>query len=82
MVVNQNALSQLVVYPNPTTGILNLQTPLNVDVNSVALFDILRKKVNADFNNSIVNMSALSQGIYLLKVETLDGTLTQQIFKQ
>ncbi len=75
-------LSQVAVYPNPTTGILNLQTPSSVDVNSVSLFDVLGKKVNADYGNGTINMTSLSQGIYLLKVETSAGTLTQKIVKQ
>ncbi len=75
-------LSQVAVYPNPTTGILNVQTPSSVDVNSVALFDVLGKKVNADYGNGTINMTSLSQGIYLLKVETSVGTLTQKIVKQ
>lgn len=80
--VNNNMLSQVSVYPNPTTGILNVQTPSNVDVTSVALFDILGKQVSADFSDSTINMSSLSQGVYLLKVETSAGTLTQKIVKQ
>lgn len=80
--VNNNALSQVAVYPNPTTGVLNLQTPSNVDVNSVAIYDILGKRVNADYSNGTINMSALSTGVYLLKAETSAGTFTQKIVKQ
>jgi hypothetical protein len=80
--VNSNALSQVAVYPNPTSDVLNIQTPANVDVTSVVLFDILGKKVNADYNNSAINMTSLSQGVYILKVETSAGTLTQKVVKQ
>ena len=80
--VNNNVLAQVGVYPNPTTGILNIQTPSNVTVDSVAVFDILGKKVNADYSNNAIDMTSLSQGIYLLKVETSAGVLTQKIVKQ
>ena len=80
--VNQNALSQVSIFPNPTSDILNLKTPSNVEVNSVALFDILGKRVNINYSNETINMSALSQGIYILKVETSAGSLTQKIVKQ
>lgn len=72
--VNSNTLSQVSVYPNPTSGILNLKTPSSVEVTSVALYDILGKQVSADYSNDTINMSALSQGVYLLKVETSAGT--------
>ncbi len=80
--VNSHILSQVSVYPNPTSGILNLKTPSSVEVTSVALYDILGKQVSADYSNDTINMSALSQGVYLLKVETSAGTLTQKIVKQ
>ncbi len=80
--INSQVLSQVGVYPNPTTGILNIQTPSNVTVDSVAVFDILGKKVNADYSNNAIDMTSLSQGIYLLKVETSAGVLTQKIVKQ
>ena len=78
----QNVAEMVSVFPNPTTGILNLKTPSNVDVTSVSLFDLLGKKVSSDYSNGVINMSSLSQGVYLLKAETSAGTLTQKIVKQ
>lgn len=80
--VDDNMLSQVSVYPNPTSNVLNLQTPANVEINSVGLYDILGKQVNARLNNGTINVSALSQGVYLLKVVTSAGTLTKKIVKQ
>lgn len=80
--VDQNLAGMVSVYPNPTSDVLNIQTPSSVDVTSVVLFDILGKKVNADYNNSAINMTSLSQGVYILKVETSAGTLTQKVVKQ
>lgn len=80
--VNDNVMSSVSVYPNPTSDILNIKTPSNIEVNSVALFDVLGKQVMADYSNGTINMSALSQGVYLLKVETSAGTLTQKVVKQ
>lgn len=80
--VDDNILSGISVYPNPTTDVLNIQTPANVEVQSVALFDILGKSVDAKFANGVVNTAALSKGIYLLQVKTNQGVLTQKIVKQ
>ncbi len=80
--VNENLLSQISVFPNPTSGILNLKMPASVEVISTTMFDILGKKVNVAYSNGTINTSSLSQGVYLLKVETSAGTLTQKVVKQ
>lgn len=80
--VNDNSIAGVSIYPNPTSDVLYLKMPSNIEVNSVALFDLLGKKVNVDYSNESINMAALSQGVYLLKVETSAGNLTQKIVKQ
>ncbi len=76
-------LSELVsIYPNPTSTILNLKVPSSVEVTNVSMFDVLGKKVNVSFSNNIVDTANLSAGIYMLKVETTAGSLTQKIVKQ
>lgn len=80
--VENNILTNTFIYPNPTTDILNIQTPSNVTVQSVAMFDLLGKKVNVSFVNGTIKTSALAKGVYLLQVNTDQGTLTQKIVKQ
>lgn len=80
--VESNLLSKVSVYPNPTSEILNLKVPSNVEVTQVTVFDLLGKDTGVSYNNGVVNTSGLSQGVYLLKVETSAGTLTQKIVKQ
>src|SRR5690606_15134407 len=50
-----NVLAGVSIYPNPSTDVLNISAPANVDVESVTLYDVLGKSVNADFNNGTVN---------------------------
>ena len=79
--IGSNLLSQISVYPNPTSSILNLKIPSSVEVNQVSLFDLLGKKTEVTYNNGVINISSLSQGVYLLKVDTSAGTLTQKVVK-
>ncbi|HZW78545.1 MAG TPA: T9SS type A sorting domain-containing protein [Flavobacteriaceae bacterium] len=76
-----NVLAGVSIYPNPSTDVLNISAPANVDVESVTLYDVLGKSVNADFNNGTVNISALANGIYVLQVKTSEGILTQKVVK-
>ncbi|MAO10399.1 MAG: hypothetical protein CMC07_05825 [Flavobacteriaceae bacterium] len=79
--VNDNALSQVSIYPNPSSGILNIETPASVEVNSVAVYDVLGKKSNVSLVNGQVNISNLANGVYILSMDTNAGTLTQKIVK-
>ncbi|HZW78547.1 MAG TPA: T9SS type A sorting domain-containing protein [Flavobacteriaceae bacterium] len=80
--VDSNVLAGVSVYPNPTSDVLNIHTPSNITVESVTLYDVLGKSVNVNFANGIVNTSSLSRGVYLLQINTNEGTLTQKIVKQ
>ena len=76
-------LSEIIsVYPNPATDVLNIAIPSSVDVKSVSLFDVLGKKANVSLVNGQINISDLAVGLYLLNVETTNGTLTQKVSKQ
>jgi len=76
-------LSEIIsVYPNPATDVLNIAIPSSVDVKSVSLFDVLGKKANVSLVNGQINISDLAVGLYLLNVETTNGTLTQKVIKQ
>jgi hypothetical protein len=79
--INDNIADLVSIYPNPTSSILNLKIPTNIEVKNVKIFDILGKDVGVSYNNRF-DISYLSHGVYLLKVETTAGTVTQKIVKQ
>ena len=55
------------IYPNPTKGIVNLRTDL--EITNVVLFDCMGKLVTIDHNlNKQLDVSTLSKGIYFLKI--------------
>jgi uncharacterized membrane protein (UPF0136 family) len=43
---------------------------------------VLGKKSNVSLVNGQINISDLAVGLYLLNVETTNGTLTQKVIKQ
>jgi len=62
------------VYPNPTTGIINIK---NTTGNLVNIYDILghnvfTAKINGSSNVQTLNLSALQKGLYFVKIS--DGT--------
>lgn len=68
-----NQLSASVVYPNPTTGILNINLPTDISGETLFnLFDIQGRKVasKTSFNSTeILNVEHLSEGVYVLSIE-------------
>lgn len=79
---NNKAL-QVSVYPNPTKGILNIDLAAkNSDKAVLNLFDIQgRKIISKESNNSkeTMNIENLSNGIYLLSIESGNLKTTKKI---
>ena len=80
--VNENNLTSVTVYPNPTTNIINIENPTEVAFNSVRLFDLLGKDTGAVFTNGEMNVENLVKGVYFLQLETENGTTTIKIIKK
>lgn len=71
-------------YPNPASDRLNLSLKTSEKIRSVSLFDFTGKKVmdekTAKVSDTVINVGALSAGVYLLKITTdQNRTLSQKI---
>ena len=80
--LNDNLLSQISIFPVPATDVINVKVPSSMEVNEVALFDILGKNTGVSFSNGQINVANLSRGVYMLTVKTSEGTLTQKVVKK
>jgi len=72
------------MYPNPTSGIINISLDIN-NVYSIRVFDILgnivtSQTVNTPFTS--IDISNFSNGIYNISIEAKNGKQTQKIIKQ
>ncbi len=79
--VNDNVLSQLSIYPNPSSDVININAPSSVEVISTELYDVLGNVV-AKGNSSQINISSLSTGVYLLNIETSAGSITKKVSRK
>ena len=78
--------NQITAYPNPTNGILNINSE-NSLIKEASVFDLLGRKVyNSKFsalNNVSLDLKSLQTGAYVLKVTTDSGkTETVKIMKK
>ncbi|MFK7832851.1 MAG: T9SS type A sorting domain-containing protein [Winogradskyella sp.] len=82
--VEDNTLTTFSVYPNPTSNVLNIKS--SQDVDNVSVFNLLGQNVASFSKNEIINssvdLSELSEGLYLVKITSGDKTQTLRVTKK
>ena len=80
--IADNTIEGFSYYPNPTTGILNLNSVENIE--HVSIYNVLGQRVmdsRVDATTTHVDISALSAGTYLMKVIVNGQTGTYRVLK-
>ncbi|EDM45199.1 hypothetical protein SCB49_03724 [unidentified eubacterium SCB49] len=77
--VDDVALSQVSMFPNPATDVLNIKVPSSIELTGVTLYDVLGKSTNVAVSNGVVNVANLARGVYIVNIETTAGTLTEKL---
>jgi hypothetical protein len=74
------------LYPNPTTDVLNISNNNNLDIKNISVTDINGRIVKTSNSNEIasakIDLSDLTAGIYIMKIETDKGISTEKIIKK
>ncbi len=71
--------SAISVYPNPTSTILNINSQLTSK--KLELYTLLGEKI-LETNTNRIDMSALQNSIYLLKIYSKNNVITKKIIKE
>ena len=72
---------QIEVYPNPASTLIQIQSP-NSAILKIELFNSFGQKVKTIENNfQPIDISSLSKGFYILKIETEVGAINKRIVK-
>ena len=83
---NDFFISNFQVYPNPSNDILNIKNFNNFKINSAQITDLNGRLVNETIINGNpnfqININALSNGVYFLKINTEKGIGVSKIIKQ
>lgn len=82
--VDENELAAFSVYPNPTSGLLTIKSPKEID--NVEVFNLLGQNVSSfkgdSISNNSIDLSDLSKGLYLVKISSGDKTQTIRVNKE
>jgi endo-1,4-beta-xylanase len=69
----------LQVFPNPTTGVLNIR---GNEVKEVEIYNIAGSRVMTGFNPGIMDVSHLENGLYMVRIKSADQYNIQRFVKQ
>lgn len=72
----------IILYPNPTTEIINLSTTNDVEVRSVLLYSAKGHKVIEANKTGPIDVSGLSEGIYYVTIKTNQGLVSKSVIKK
>ncbi|WP_298238011.1 T9SS type A sorting domain-containing protein [uncultured Algibacter sp.] len=79
---NSNILDEVSIYPNPVTSILNIKG-LKGDNYNMDIYDLSGKKIKAILDiESKVDLSALSDGFYMIRLYSQSNAKTYKIMKK
>ena len=68
------------IYPNPAKDVLNI---ILSDVRNIEIYDLLGKMMLSEANpDSRINVSSLSQGLYIVKITTDNDCYTEKFIKK
>ena len=81
--VNEQALSKIVIYPNPTAGKVYLEN-LPKEAVFVNILDVNGKAVykTTELIGKVIDISTLSEGVYQIKLEGKDWVWNKKLIKQ
>jgi len=73
---------QLVLYPNPASGIIHFQKPANLDINQISVYNTLGQLLYSEKYSETVNISKFSNGILIFQIETSEGVINKRVVKK
>ncbi len=80
--VVENIEAKFNIYPNPSTGIFNIDLPDNKEVINISVIDITGKVIlnkSVKENSTSIDLSGNSQGVYIIKFQLDEETINQKI---
>ena len=77
--VDENALSDIMIYPNPTRGGLNIKAEGITRITIINTIGQVIYDSDTNSNEETIDMSQYKAGVYMVKVMTENGLITRRI---
>ncbi|WP_405569616.1 FG-GAP-like repeat-containing protein [Winogradskyella sp. Asnod2-B02-A] len=81
--VNDETLKSISIHPNPVDNVININSPINLIGKIATVFNIEGKRImNLKLEQHSIDVSNLSTGNYILRLESEGKVFTQKFIKQ
>lgn len=79
--ISENEIANYRIYPNPTSGVLYIESTLPIP--QLSVFNLLGQSIATNQNTNQIDLSKAEAGVYLLKIEDANGnSKTHKIVKE
>jgi choice-of-anchor B domain-containing protein len=82
---DENTLQNVVIYPNPTNGVVNIYSP-DAYITNIEVFDIRGRRffehIYEEKNEHAAHLEVLETGIYFVTITTENGKITKKLIKK
>lgn len=75
-------LIHLIIYPNPVTDFITVHSPQPSRIDLLDVGGKVIRTLNSNNENTIINVSGWSKGIYIVKASTDDGVWVEKFIKK
>ena len=83
LTVEDQALANVSIYPNPVIDVINIDTPVDLTDRIATVFDITGKRIlNKKLADNTLDVSNLSSGTYILRLESLGKSISRKFIKE
>jgi len=81
--VNENFINDsFVIYPNPTTDNLTIETPQKATIEILNIEGQIIKTINSSGKETTIDLRNLSSGVYIIKAKTERGVVVKKFIKE
>ena len=80
-VTKQKEIASVVVYPNPTSGVLRIGNG-ELRIDNIEVFDVYGRKLSSYHRQHQIDISHLPTGIYIVKINTEAGEVVRKVLKE
>ena len=80
--INDLSINKFIIFPNPSNGIINIQTNNNLHINTITVLNLMGEKIHFLNNHSKdiqIDLSHLGGGIYFIDLSSDSGTITRKV---
>ena len=74
LAINDSFIKQnIYLFPNPTSEKINISNPNGIELKKIEIYNLYGQKLMGEFHNNSMDIQSFSKGIYIIKIEDVDG---------